>query len=524
MTQASGAQQTVVQQLVQQLTAPLQEATKAFSTKIAESLTQNVGEITKAFKEAHPAIARVTDKVIGWSGAVSQATGSVSEMVANTTGMIRNTRELRQEITKVLDSTKVLDGVRLRFMQVGDAIKRSGTAALQTAANVARTATAKTLAAAKAVVLTIATKAWAVAQAAINRAMRLNPLGLIIAAITLLVAGIVLAYHRSTTFRNIVNAVFTAVKNVVVSAINVIRNIVAVVWPYIVKVIHLAVTVIRGYVTTYFTIIRAVITTVWNAIRTVITAVWREIVTVVRTYITIVRTVITTVFNTVRAVVSTVWNAIRGVINGAVSTVVNTILGINRVVGIVRDAFNQARSAVGNAVSGVIGFVRGLPGQVVGALGNIGRTLYDKGSDLISGFINGIRDMAGRIVGVIKDSILDKIPGPIKGFLRVSSPSRLMADIGVNIGEGLVVGIEASGEMVARAMTRLVPVPNPRAIRPAIANLATAAVDTVALPLATAGGVAGAQPVTVNVHPRAGQSEYEIGRIAAREVAWSAKH
>lgn len=524
MTQAGGAQQTVVQQLVQQLTAPLQEAANTFSTKIAESLAQDVGEITKAFKEAHPAIARVTDEVIGWSGAVSQATGSVSEMAANTTGMIRNTRELRQEITKVLDSTKALDGVRLRFMQVGDAIKRSGAAALQTAANVARAAAAKTLAAAKAVVLTVATKAWALAQVAINLAMRLNPIGLIITAITLLVAGIVLAYQRSTTFRNIVNAVFTSVKTVVVGATNVIRNVVAVVWPYIVRVIQTAITVIRTVVTTSFTVIRAVITAVWNAIRAVITTVWRAIVTVVRTYITIVRTVVSTVFNAVRAVVSTVWNAIRGVINGAVSAVVNTIRGINRVVGIVRDAFNQARSAVGNAISGVIGFVRGLPGQVVGALGNIGRTLYDKGRDLISGFINGIRDMAGRIVGAIKDFILDKIPGPIKRFLGVSSPSRLMADIGVNIGEGLVVGIDASGEMVARAMTRLVPVPNPRTIRPAIANLATAAVGTVAGPLATAGRVAGAQPVTVNVHPRAGQSEYEIGRIAAREVAWAAKH
>ena len=29
--------------------------------------------------------------------------------------------------------------------------------------------------------------------------------------------------------------------------------------------------------------------------------------------------------------------------------------------------------------------------------------------------------------------------------------------------------------------------------------------------------------MTVNVYPQAGQSEYEIGRIVARELAWAAK-
>jgi phage-related protein len=37
------------------------------------------------------------------------------------------------------------------------------------------------------------------------------------------------------------------------------------------------------------------------------------------------------------------------------------------------------------------------------------------------------------------------------------------------------------------------------------------------------GAAAAGQPVTVNVYPRPGQSEYEIGRIAAREIAWAAK-
>lgn len=51
-----------------------------------------------------------------------------------------------------------------------------------------------------------ATIATAVAQRALNLAMRANPIGLIITAVTLLVAGLVLAYKKSETFRNIVQA------------------------------------------------------------------------------------------------------------------------------------------------------------------------------------------------------------------------------------------------------------------------------------------------------------------------------
>jgi hypothetical protein len=56
-----------------------------------------------------------------------------------------------------------------------------------------------------------------------------------------------------------------------------------------------------------------------------------------------------------------------------------------------------------------------------------------------------------------------------------------------------------------------------------MAALSTTLAATVTGPLGRAAPIAAAAPVTVNVHPRAGQSEYEIGRVAAREVAWAAK-
>lgn len=67
---------------------------------------------------------------------------------------------------------------------------------------------------------TLATKLAAGAQRVLNLAMRANPIGLIITAITLLVGGLVLAYQKSETFRNIVNGIGTAIMSVVRPAID----------------------------------------------------------------------------------------------------------------------------------------------------------------------------------------------------------------------------------------------------------------------------------------------------------------
>ena len=56
-------------------------------------------------------------------------------------------------------------------------------------------------------VVAAATKAWAVVQAAFNIVMSANPIAIVILAIVALVAGIVLAYKKSETFRTIVQAV-----------------------------------------------------------------------------------------------------------------------------------------------------------------------------------------------------------------------------------------------------------------------------------------------------------------------------
>lgn len=57
-----------------------------------------------------------------------------------------------------------------------------------------------------------ASKIWAAAQWLLNAALTANPIGLVVVAIALLVAGIIIAYKHSATFRAIVQGAFNGVK------------------------------------------------------------------------------------------------------------------------------------------------------------------------------------------------------------------------------------------------------------------------------------------------------------------------
>ena len=64
-----------------------------------------------------------------------------------------------------------------------------------------------------------ATIAWTAAQFLLNVALTANPIGLIVVAIAALIAGIILAYKNSETFRNIVDTLFAAITRITQAAL-----------------------------------------------------------------------------------------------------------------------------------------------------------------------------------------------------------------------------------------------------------------------------------------------------------------
>lgn len=131
----------------------------------------------------------------------------------------------------------------------------------------------------------------------------------------------------------------------------------------------------------------------------------------------------------------------------------SVVLAVIKVIGVVIDivgALGKAGAAFGRFVK----TAAGVPGRVLSALGDMARTLYQKGLDFIQGFINGIVDKAKELPGVIKDKVIGLAQSAIHGFGLFGSPSRLTMRYGRWWSEGFAIGMkEKSADIVDNART-----------------------------------------------------------------------
>ncbi|MBE5417404.1 phage tail tape measure protein, TP901 family, core region [Mycobacteroides abscessus] len=115
--------------------------------------------------------------------------------------------------------------------------------------------------------ITVATKAWAAVQALLNIALTANPIGLIIAAIAGLVAGIVVLYNRNETFRKIVQTTWAAIKTAI-----------SAVWNWLSTTVFLGLKMAFTAIGTAATWLwNNAITPAWNGIKAVIGVAWEVV-------------------------------------------------------------------------------------------------------------------------------------------------------------------------------------------------------------------------------------------------------
>lgn len=264
-----------------------------------------------------------------------------------------------------------------------------------------------------------------------------------------------------------------------------IRAATAAVWNVIKTIFTTVWTAISTTVTTYLSAVKAVITTVWNAIKAATSAVWNAIKAVVKTVWTAIRSTVSSVANAVKTVVTNVWNAIksstsavwsairslisgawsaiRGLVSGAVNAVRGSVSSAwnsiksstssawNSVKTTVSNAWNNVKTAVTNGVRDAIAQVKTLPSKAKSALAGIGSILINAGSDLIGGFIEGIKSKFDDVKGALS-SLTDKLTswkGPPKRDAVLLTPA------GQLIIDSLIKGFEDRFRAVRSMLTDL---------------------------------------------------------------------
>lgn len=177
----------------------------------------------------------------------------------------------------------------------------------------------------------------------------------------------------------------------------------------------------------------------------VISAVWQGIMTGLQAVGNFFGSIWTGIKNVISGVINWVkanWPLLLGILTGPIGLAVAMII----------KHWDAIKNGASNMINGVINFFKGLPGKIVGAIGNMGSLLYNSGKDLINGLLNG----AGSLLSKIGQFFLDKLPGwiqgPFKSALGIHSPSTVFEGYGENIGQGAINGIMAKARAVKSAV------------------------------------------------------------------------
>lgn len=151
-----------------------------------------------------------------------------------------------------------------------------------------------------------------------------------------------------------------------------------------------------------------------------------------------------------------------GKLVGALSTVIGWVIKIIGWVVSFGVKIAGAGAKVGEFVAGLkekfgqaVDWVKGLPGRIVRAIGNLGDLLVDKGKDVVSGLWDGIKGMGDWLADKVLGFARDVIPGPIAKALGISSPSKVMAEQAKWIPLGMAKGIEDNARAVQESMTKV---------------------------------------------------------------------
>lgn len=196
--------------------------------------------------------------------------------VIGTMSLIALTTQIWGQVTawtaaKVAKAEDLAQTVALKAMYAGDFLK----SIVQHGVQVGRTTAAWVAQKGAMVAGKVATGAYTAAQWLLNAAMDANPIGLIVVAIGALVAAFVVAYNKSETFRNFIDALWAGIKDAVGSVVDWFKSyllpVFESVWEGIKVAVWVVVTAIALYIEAWKAVLQGIadfiVTYVWPYIQ-----------------------------------------------------------------------------------------------------------------------------------------------------------------------------------------------------------------------------------------------------------------
>ncbi|MGW0920391.1 phage tail tape measure protein [Streptomyces sp. NPDC002755] len=247
-----------------------------------------------------------------------------------------------------------------------------------------------------------------------------------------------------STILGTLKAVFATLMQIITGALNIIRGI-----------YNLFIGVFTGDWSRAWQGIKQIFSGIWD----VIAGVFRGVLLAITATFKIVMAGFKGVWNLAWSAVSSFFKGIWSRLSGYVSSGMNAMKGYassgaTAVKNFFINGFNSLYNGAKAKLNAVITTVRGLPAKVKATLSGLPAEMLSIGQNIIAGIVNGIKNKLGDVMSAAQ-SIVDKIPGPIKKAMGIHSPSRVMAEIGKWITAGLVKGMLGGSKSVEATSKKL---------------------------------------------------------------------
>lgn len=335
--------------------------------------------------------------------------------------------------------------------------------------------------------------AWPALAAAVGAIV--SPIGLVVAAIAGIGIALVAAYQSSETFRENVNNVFQAIKDVAVTVFETVASFIGEKIAQIKQFWDQNGTQILQAVENVFNGIKAVIEFVMPAVKFVIETVWNAIKQVIDGALNVIMGAIKVFSGLFTGDFSKMWEGVKQIFKGAIDLVVGwmtlsffggikTVVtnlaktGVSLLKGMWDDIAkfftsmgSQVSSTVSSFSSGVINFFKNLATNAINSVKNtwtssvsfftnLGNSAKSIVSNMVTSVINFVKNLATNFVNTIstmKTNVVNKITEVRDGMVeKVKSLPAQFISIGKDIINGLIKGITTMSVNAIESITGVV--------------------------------------------------------------------
>ena len=252
----------------------------------------------------------------------------------------------------------------------------------------------------------------------------LGPIGLVIAAIAALAAAAYLIYKNWEPIKKFLTELWDGISSYLSQVWRSISDGMTKAWNALLDRIR---PILEGYKTFF--------SGVWDAIKNIFAGALLLIVDLVKGDFTALKKDAEAIWNNLKDAFRRIWDGIKQIFSGALDLLKSSWSAAWSTIKSTADSIWQA---IKDGIQRAIDWIRGLP-----------ETLKNLGRDMIQGLVDGIRNMIGKVGDAVK-SIADKVTGGLKNLLGISSPSRVLMQLGEYTGEGFVSGLEKTVDAVRR--------------------------------------------------------------------------